>query len=114
MPFNNEQLKSFVRWVISLGGGVIAGWAAKSGFITTEQVMSILTSETAIGVGVSAIGLIWSLVARTKVGILTAAASVPEVKQIELRPVTTSSVDVAEVNRLAKSTPPEVRAGVAR
>jgi len=109
MPFNNEQLKSMVRWFMTTVGGAFAGWFAAKGFLSADQIMSILTSETVIGVAVSVIGLVWSMFSRSKVGILTAAASIPEVQKIEIAPMGRSIEAVKETERLATATPPLVQ-----
>jgi len=75
--FTNEQMKSFARWVLTLLGGLVAGWAAKTGWITADQVMSFFSSETVIGLVVSGIALVWSMISKTDKGVVASAAAIP-------------------------------------
>jgi len=79
--FTEEQKKSAVRWVLTLIGGVVAGWVAKSGFISADQVMSFFTSETIIGFLTSAmtagLAFAWSMIAKTDKGVVASAAALP-------------------------------------
>ncbi len=79
---NNEQIKSSVRWVLATFGGVVAGWGAHSGWFTSDQILSVLNSETAIGLVTTGIGLVWGLITHTQansVAVVTAMASDPAV-----------------------------------
>lgn len=78
----NEQIMSAVRWAVTMFGGIIAGWAAKSGFLTYDSVMGILTSETFIGIVVSIIALFFGQRARTQQAMISTVAAMPEVKEI--------------------------------
>ena len=68
--FTSEQIKSAARWILTLLGGLVGGWVAKSGFISSEQVASFFTSEVVVGfltTGISAgIALVWSLITHTE------------------------------------------------
>lgn len=97
MP-NTEQLKSIVRWLITAFGGGIAGWLAHRGFITTDQVMGILNSETFIGLVVSAISLVWGLFTHTQVNTIAAANAIPAVRGVITAPT-------AEGKALAEAVP---------
>lgn len=67
--FGEEQTKGAVRWLLALVAGVVAGWVAKSGFITADQVTSFFTNEVVVGWLASAISagiaLAWSLITHT-------------------------------------------------
>lgn len=78
--FTTEQLKGFARWVLTLVGGLVAGWFASKGWFTVDQVTSIFTSETAIGIVVAGLSLLWNMVAKTKIGIVSAAQALPDVQ----------------------------------
>ena len=101
---NNEQIKSIIRWAIAMFGGAIAGWFASKGY-SAEQITSLLNSEVVIGLVASGIALIWGMFVHSKVGILTAASKVPEVKKIELVPVAQTAAATMETARLVKQTP---------
>jgi hypothetical protein len=75
--FTNEQMKGFARWILALVGGIVAGWAAKTGWITSDQVMAFFNSETAIGLVVSGIALVWSMIVKTDKGVVASAAALP-------------------------------------
>jgi hypothetical protein len=75
--FTTEQMKSFARWVLTLIGGLVAGWAAKTGWITADQVMSFFSSETMIGLVVSGLALVWSMISKTDTGVVASAAAIP-------------------------------------
>lgn len=71
---NDEQIKTSVRWFIATFGGMIAGWGAHAGWLNADQILAILNSQTFIGIAVGAAGLVWGLIARTKFGLIFAAA----------------------------------------
>jgi hypothetical protein len=75
--FTNEQMKSFARWVLTLIGGLVAGWAAKTGWITADQVMAFFNSDTLIGLVVSGLALAWSMISKTDKGVVASAAALP-------------------------------------
>lgn len=79
-----EQVKNMVLWFIATFGGFIAGWAAKTGFISAEQVWAILNSETFIGIAVTVVSLILGVIRNTPFGILKAAGNLPKVEKIQL------------------------------
>lgn len=108
MQPNNEQIKSAIRWGLTTFGGILAGWLAAKGW-DSEGIMALINSPAVIGLIATLIGGGWSLFSRSKVGILTAAAKLPEVKAIELAPANPTLEASKEVDRLAMSTPSEVR-----
>jgi hypothetical protein len=65
VELNKEQVKSAVRWFGATFGGAIAGFFVAKGWLTADQVMSILTSEVFVGV-------------------VATAAQLPEVTRIEV------------------------------
>lgn len=79
---NSEQLQDIVRHLITTFGGAVAGWGAAKGWLSAEQILAILNSQTFVGLVVGAIGAIWGLVSRTKKNIVGAAAALPEVKGV--------------------------------
>lgn len=93
--FTDEQKKSAARWIMTLIGGVVAGWVAKTGVISSEQVMSFFTSETVIGflvTGITAgITLVWSMFTHTEknaVAVVDTLAKQPDspVKAVLMEP----------------------------
>lgn len=79
---NTEHVKSGVRWVIATFGAAFAGWAAAKGWMTTEQIMSILTGETFIGIVVAGVSLAWSMFTHTKANTVAVVAAMPEVARV--------------------------------
>lgn len=98
---NKDQISSLIRSLITMFGGVIAGWFAAKGYLTYDQVIAILNSETFLGLVTSAITTVLGIFAHTQIAKLNAVAAMPEVKQV----VVTSSA-------LARETPsPKVTNG---
>lgn len=93
---NSEQLQDIVRHLITTFGGAIAGWGAARGWLTAEQILSILNSQTFIGLVVGGIGAIWGIISRTKKNQVNAVAALPEVKAV-VTERTTSGVQLADV-----------------
>lgn len=85
---NDEQIKSAIRWLVASFGGMIAGFFAAKGWFTVDQVLSVLNSNTFIGLIVSLVGLVWSVVARTKTNMVLAVNALPEVKGVVTMPTT--------------------------
>ena len=88
---NQEQLKSFVRSVLSTFGGVIAGWFAAKGWFTIDQVTSVINSPTTISIIVALVSGAWGLVVHTQanaVAVVDAIAKQPDspVKAIVTEP----------------------------
>jgi hypothetical protein len=78
---NTEQIKSGVRWVVATFGGMVAGFFAGKGWVSSETVMQILTSETFIGIVASAAALVWGMFTHTQqnaVAVVGKIASDPE------------------------------------
>lgn len=83
---NPEQVKSGVRYLLATFGGAVAGWFASRGWLSTEQVLSILNSEVFLGLIVSGIMGAWGLVARTNKNMVVAANNVPAVRGVVMHP----------------------------
>jgi len=81
---NPEIMKGQIRSAIIAIGGVIAGWFAAKGWITTEQLSDIVTSPVMISVATMAAGFIWSAVTHTK---KNAVAVVVEIAKDPTSPV---------------------------
>jgi len=75
---NQEQAKSMVRWVVTASGGALAGWAAARGWVDANTVMSILNSETFIGLAASGVSLVWGLFAHTSSNSASIVAAMPD------------------------------------
>lgn len=75
-----EQLKGFARWMLTLVGGLVAGFFASKGWFTVDQVMSVFNSETLIGLVVAGLSLVWNLVSKTKIGVAASAQALPGVQ----------------------------------
>lgn len=57
---NQEQIKAQIRtWLVGLAG-VILGWFANKGWITTEQITGILNSPVVAAIITMGAGAIWS------------------------------------------------------
>lgn len=83
---NQEQLTDIVRHLITTFGGVVAGWGAAKGWLSADQILAILNSQTFIGLVVGGIGMIWGLISRTKKNQVNAVAALPEVKAVVTEP----------------------------
>jgi len=79
---NQEQVKSILRSFIAMFGGAIAGWAAHSGWITADQVLAILNSETFIGIATAVAAAIWGLFVHTQSNAIAVVTAMPEVKKV--------------------------------
>lgn len=98
---NKEQIKSAVRWVGTTFGSFIAGYFAAKGWIDADTVMGMLNSEVFVSLVTSLVLGGWGLWEKRRMGLIKAAAQVPEVKKIE----------VADA-RLARELNPQVPATV--
>lgn len=107
MQPNTEQVKSAIRWFVATFGGMIVGWAAARGW-DLSGILSVINPEALISLAATVIMLVWSMLSNSKVGIITAAAKIPEVKKVELAPTAPTEEAKAEVTRIAQATPPEV------
>lgn len=107
MQPNIEQVKSAIRWLVATFGGLVMGWAAARGW-DLSGLLSLMNPEALISFAATMVVLVWSMFSNSKVGIITAAAKIPEVKKVELVPADPSPEAKKEVARLAQSTPPEV------
>lgn len=75
---NSEQTKSALRTLIATFGGSIAGFFVAKGWFTTEQVLSIITSEAFLGVATSAVVGAWGIWSKTRNRLLVTAATVTD------------------------------------
>lgn len=80
---NQEQAKSIARWLISSFGGILIGWATSRGF-GVDGLSQIFGSEFFIGLVASLISIAWSMVAKTPIGLILAAANMIQVKEIKV------------------------------
>jgi hypothetical protein len=89
--FTDEQKKSAARWIMTLLGGVVAGWVAKTGVISSEQVMSFFTSETIVGFLVTAmtagITLVWSMFTHTEKNAVAVVDTIAKKKDSDVKAV---------------------------
>jgi hypothetical protein len=104
--FTNEQIKSAARWILTLLGGLVGGWVAKSGFISADQVASFFTSETVVGLlttGIaSGIALVWSMITHTDknaVAVVDTLAKQPDspVKAVLMEPTPAGQAMAASI-----------------
>jgi hypothetical protein len=103
MTPNIEQIKSVIRWLIATFGGTLIGIGAAKGW-DIPGLMSMFNTEALIGGVASAIMLIWGMLAKTKVGLIAAAAGVPEVKKIEIAPVSSGMAAMQVASEIVKGT----------
>ena len=90
--FTTEQLKGFARWILTLTGGLVAGFFASKGWFTVDQVMSVFNSETVIGLVVAGLSLAWNLVSKTKIGVAASAQALPGVQVVSRDPAVVAAV----------------------
>jgi len=108
MEPNKEQVKSAIRWFVSMFGGAIIGWATSRGW-DVSGVLAAVNPEALIGIVASGVMLAWGLVSKTKTGLITAAVTtVPEVKKVEVAPISQTPADQREAGRIVSATPPSV------
>lgn len=77
---NPEQLKSALRSVIIGVSGLVAGWFASRGWISTETITAILNSEVFGSILTAIVGAAWGVWAKTTPNLLVIAASVTDDK----------------------------------
>lgn len=87
---NNEQITSIIRQVMLVVAGMISGVTFISKFFTPDQVVSLLTSDTVIGVLVSlvtgSIASAWAIITRSNKNLVVAADKVPGVAGVITQP----------------------------
>lgn len=81
-----EQIKTTLRWLISVFGAGIAGWFAAKGWFSVDQVLSVLNSPAFAGFIVTLISLVWSLIAHKKSNLILTVDSMPEVSGVITKP----------------------------
>ena len=90
--FTTEQLKGFARWILTLTGGLVAGFFASKGWFTVDQVMSVFNNETVIGLVVAGLSLAWNLISKTKIGVAASAQALPGVQVVSSDPAVVAAV----------------------
>lgn len=83
---NQEQVKSLIRSLITTFGGMIAGFFAAKGWLTTDQVWAILNSPTLLAVATSLAMAIWGQFAHTKANAVAVVDAMPEVAGVVVKP----------------------------
>lgn len=76
---NEEQVKTVLRWLITVFGGGIAGWFAAKGWFTVDQVQSILNSPVVMSTVVALVPLVWGILSKTRAKLVAAVNRMPEV-----------------------------------
>lgn len=80
-----DQTKAAVRYVVAIVGGTLAGWGAKTGWVTQEQLLGMLNSETFIGLAGGLGALVWGIWARAPRQLLISTAQLPEVTSMTVK-----------------------------
>lgn len=106
---NQEQAKSALRWGVATFGGVIAGFFGATGFLSTDLIMSVLNSETFLGLGASVAVGAWGLFTHTQANAVAVVNAMPEVAGVITVP-TPEGMDLA----IAVSQPTVIPAGTER
>ncbi len=63
---NDEQAKSGLRSLLIGIAGLIGGWFAHKGYITTEQITAIVSSPVFVTVATMIAGAVWGLINHTQ------------------------------------------------
>lgn len=74
---NPEQIKSLLRWLVTMFGASIAGWFAAKGWFTSQQVLDALNSPVVAGLVVSLISAAMGLFTHTQANAVAVADAVP-------------------------------------
>ena len=82
---NPEFVKTTLRYVVAISASAIAGWIARGGYVTTEQVSTVLNSEAFIALMTALAMGAWGIVSRTTVKMIAATARLPEVAAVHVR-----------------------------
>lgn len=87
---NKEQINSLIRQAMLFVAGIIGGTTFVSKFFTTEQVVTILTSDTVLGfissLVMGGIASAWALVTRSNKNLVASANALPEVQAVITKP----------------------------
>jgi hypothetical protein len=83
---NPEQIKSMLRSFFIMFGGVIAGFFAGKSWISSTDVLAILSSETFIGIMTSVITAGIGVLAHRKKHAVALVDSMPEVAGVVTKP----------------------------
>jgi hypothetical protein len=103
MQPNKEQIKSAIRWFGATFGGAIAGFFVAKGWLTSDQVMSVLTSEVFISlVGSAAFG-VWGLFRHTETNAVAVVGEIAARPDSPVKAVITEAT--VEGRELAKAIP---------
>jgi hypothetical protein len=110
---NEEQIKSAIRSLVSAFGGMLAGWGASKGWVTADQILGVLNSESFIGAVAAIAAGTWGLFTHKKsnaVAVVTAMARDPEspVKAVVVEP----TPEGRELVRAVTPSEPGSKAGV--
>jgi hypothetical protein len=83
---NEAQVKSAVRWLITTAGGFLTGYVVSRGWLTAEQVSSIMSSELVLGI-IALIGSgVWGLISKTAPALVTQVERLPQVAGVVTTP----------------------------
>ena len=83
---NEEQVKSFVRSLVSTFGGMVAGYFAAKGWFTVDQVLSVLNSGTFVGLVTSIVVALWGLWVHTQSNSIAVVDKIPAVAGVVTKP----------------------------
>ena len=102
MTPNTQQIKSALRWLITVFGATLAGWFASKGWINEQQFTAAINSPAFFSFMVSAIGLILSLITHKEtntIAVVDAMAKDPlsPVKGVIVEPTVAGSAIVEEM-----------------
>jgi hypothetical protein len=75
--FTQAQLTSALRWFLSTVGGIVAGYFAAKGWLTSDQVMAVFNSQTVLGLLTSLVMLGIGQWVRSPTNIIADADKVP-------------------------------------
>lgn len=107
---NPEMLKGQLRSLLIGVAGLVGGWFAAKGWITTEQVTAILSSPVAAALATMAAGFIWSAVTHTETNAVAVVNDIAKRPDSAVRGIITEPTHAG--SELAASLPgPTVQAG---
>lgn len=84
---NPEQVKSTLRTLLATFGGMIAGWFGAKGWLTSDQVMAVLTSETFLGIVTSIVVGVWGIFVHTQQNAVAVVGTIAKDPQSPVRAV---------------------------
>lgn len=80
---NTEQAKGWARRILTFFAGYLAAWGSKKG-IDAGTITAFFNSEIAVSVIAFVISAAWGVFSKTKIGLILAAATVPEVPKVHV------------------------------